>query len=226
MPQIPQAAVAPIATTLANLFSYVAHYLQAPAADSPPRIPPDIMRPVEGMIAPLGLMSPDDAMIYHEIKPFAWEVQGFHRRYWQADDTGHIIGRRHYVCSVLALLGSIHNQYPDSQYASISAEELLALFDRVVGRRVCNDAEDNELADLMDAWTGNDFRVVIVSSAYDNRSAYMAGTLEQQTQLGRNLYVHWKAIGQSKTSGGHWESMRRRSTPRHDPSDAAGPSSS
>jgi hypothetical protein len=178
------------------------------------------------MIAPLGLMSPDGTMIYHEVKPFAWEVQGFHRRYWQADHTGYIIGRRHYVCSVLALLGSMRKQYPDSQYASISAEELLALFDRVVGRRVYDDAEDNELADLMDAWTGNDFRVVIVSSAYDDRSVYRAGTLEQQTQLGRNLYVHWKAIGQSKTSGGHWESMTRRPTPRPDPSGAAGPSSS
>jgi hypothetical protein len=117
-------------------------------------------------------------------------------------------------------------KYLDSPYASISAEELLALFDRVVRRRIYDDAEDNELADLMDAWTGNDFRVVIMSEAYDNRSAYRAGTLEQQTQLGRNLYVHWKAIGQSKTSGGHWESMRRRATPRPDPSDAAGPSSS
>ncbi len=62
MSQIPQ-AIAPIATTLANLFSYVAHFLQALPADPPPVIPPDIMRPVEGMVAPLGFMSPDDAMI-------------------------------------------------------------------------------------------------------------------------------------------------------------------
>lgn len=226
MPQISQSTVAPIATTLANLFSYVAHFLQALPADSPPVIPPDIMRPVEGMVAPLGLMSPDDAMIYHDVKPFAWEVQGFHLRYWQADRTGYTIGQRRYVCSVLALLGSMRNQYPDSPYAAISAEELLALFDRVVGRRVCDDAEDNELADLMDAWTGNEFRVVIVSTAYGNRSAYRAGILEQQTQFGRNLYVHWTATGQSGISGGHWESMRRRPTPRPDPSGAAGPNSS
>jgi hypothetical protein len=226
MPQIPQATVASIATSLANTFSYVAQFLQAPPADSPPIIPPDVMRPVEGMVAPLGLMSPDTAMIYHDVAPFAWEVQGFHSRYWQADLTGYIIGQRRYVCSVLALLGSMRNQYPHSPYAAISAEELLALFDRVVGRQIYDHAEDNELADLMDAWTGNDFRVVIVSTAYRNRNAYRAGTLEQQTQLGRNLYVHWKATWQPGTSGGHWESMRRRPTPRPDPSGAAGPRSS
>ncbi len=93
------------------------------------------------------------------------------------DRTGYTIRERRYVCSVLALLGSMRNQYPDSPYAAISAEELLALFDRVVGRRVDDDAEDNELANLMDAWTSNEFRAVIVSSAYSNRSAYRAGTV-------------------------------------------------
>jgi hypothetical protein len=171
-------------------------------------------------------MSLNEAFVYRDENPFVWTVEGFHLRNWAANATGISIGQRNFVCSVIALRNSMRLQYPDSPYGDISEERLLALYDNLVGRRVYDDAEDNELADLMHAWTQREFRLVIVSDAYRNRFAYRAGSLEQQTTYARSLYVHWRRTGRGGAQHGHWESMSRRAAPRPDPPGRPGPSSS
>jgi hypothetical protein len=189
-----------------------AYRLAASARPAPlaPVIPPDLDQPSPGMVAPVPYLSPDEA---HFFTGAVWAVQGFNFNQWRVEYTSIFIqtptGQRSYVCAINAIIQSMRSQYPDSPFNRISAHGLLAMFDNLVGRVANNDEEDDELALLVDTWTGGTFQVVVVSSAENHSIARRAGDLNQQRSYGKNLYVHHIA-DPLRGGGGHWEGMRRR----------------
>jgi hypothetical protein len=188
------------ATTIAAIAAAAA----AQAAQAPV-IPPNYNDPTPGMLAPVGVFSPNEA---HRYTGGVWAVENFDFRRWRLHPTSTFVGNRNFVCSVNALLGSMRVQHPTDSVGNISPVGLLEMFDNVVNRRVYNDASDSELQSLVDRWTGGRYNVVIVSTAYQNGIAYRAETLGAQQRLRQNLYVHH--IYDRNGGGGHWEVMRRR----------------
>jgi hypothetical protein len=179
--------------------------------------------PVLDTVAPVGVLSPNEA---HVFRGSNWIVRDFEgplgpgnegtlRRDWVVQQTDtHIVTpfeTRILVCAVNAVLGSIRLQYPNDPAGNISEVALLQMLDQIAGRRVQNDAEDNEVALLVDLWAGGRYNVVVVSDAYNHNIAHRIGTLAAQRRLRPNLYVHH--IHDPRGGSGHWSSMRRRRGP-------------
>jgi hypothetical protein len=212
-PQFSPAIIGGIGTIFPTLLSFL-------APRGPPLslgIPLNFASPTEGMVAPIGTMSPIEAHIF---LGSVWAVKDFDMGWWRVKHTGIRIstptGERLFVCAVNAVLQSMKDQFPLSTYATITAADLLAGLDTLVGREVNNDVYDQELALLVDRWTNGQCQVIIVSDALDHKLAYRGGYVDrypEQHRTGRNLYVRHQVSTDGK-GGGHWESMERRETRR------------
>lgn len=108
---------------------------------------------------------------------------------------------------------------------------LLAILDQLNGRAVCDDAHEDEMAELLEAWTDGKYKLVAVTDSQklegeiSRISACRAGHLDKDPKSGEygiNLYVshirteEWKRKAGKKVNdlpdlgGGHWEGMVKR----------------
>lgn len=192
-----------IGTIIPTLMSFV------PGLSS--SVPLDFDSPAEGMEAPIGSISPDEAHIFNG---FGWAVKDFDMGSWERNETSISImtpaGQRDYVCAINAIIQSMRDQYPWSGPSYTTPADLLAMHDSLIGRELNNDGDDTELAELVDLWTDGMYQIVVVDDATDYQFAFRGSSLHDypgQAKFGRNLYV---AHQTHNGGGGHWESMVRR----------------
>ena len=135
-------------------------------------------QPEKGSTAKKGDMAIDATMFYDGR---SWLVRGFNREHWIAEPTECSFQQKDGFCGLWALIGSMRNQYPDSEYvkgirndqlikdlSEIQLEvrkEVQQQFKHPVGP---DDAAHDQVDEVLKRWTNNNFALVVCDNSDDS----------------------------------------------------------